>query len=190
MLTHDLQCSLPALLHIQMSSLDALIVSEVHPFGEIFFEVRPHWLVRGPALQNRHRGGESTRSGGENGIVWHEAKQADNFFILLINTRVTFGILRIPTGSSPGPHSRLRRETQDKVSHVHTEWCCEAVKEGSWVFLTGTYRWRNCPGGGRVWCEQPGLGWRWSHLCCPGSLTRMMPYYMKPPPCLRQRRKY
>ena len=33
-----------------------------------------------------------------------------------MNTKVTFGIFRIPTGSSPGPHSRLRKETQYKVS--------------------------------------------------------------------------
>lgn len=56
-----LQCRLPALLHVQMSSLYALVVGEVHPFWEVFFEVRPHRLVRGPALQTRHRGGESKR---------------------------------------------------------------------------------------------------------------------------------
>lgn len=56
-----LQCCLPALLHVQMSSLYALVIGEVKPFWEVFFEERPHWLVGGPALQIRHRGGrEST----------------------------------------------------------------------------------------------------------------------------------
>lgn len=55
---------------------------------------------------------------GENEIVWQEAKQADNLSFFLSIQKVTFGILRIPTSSSPGPHSRLRRETQDHVSRT------------------------------------------------------------------------
>ncbi len=64
----DLQSSLPPTLHIEVSSLYAFVVSKVHPFGEVFFEVRPHWLVSGPALQNRHRRGESTHGGGRMGL--------------------------------------------------------------------------------------------------------------------------
>lgn len=49
----DLQCCLPAWFHIEVSPLYAYVVSKVHPFGQVFFEVWPHWLSRGPALQNR-----------------------------------------------------------------------------------------------------------------------------------------
>lgn len=55
----------------------------MHPFREVFFEVRPHWLVRGPALQNRNRRRRINTQQRENGFVWHEAEQADNFSFFL-----------------------------------------------------------------------------------------------------------
>ena len=70
----------------------------------------------------------------ENGIVWREATQADNFSFFLSIQKSHFGILHIPTVSLSGPHSRLRRETQDKVSHTgyktDTKWWCKAGKKG------------------------------------------------------------
>lgn len=59
----NLQCSLPSLLHVDVPSLDAIIVGEVHPFGKVFFEVRPHLLIRGPALQDQHTAGRGKKSG-------------------------------------------------------------------------------------------------------------------------------
>lgn len=35
-----------------MGLLNAHVVSKVHPFGKVLFEVGPHGLVRAPALQN------------------------------------------------------------------------------------------------------------------------------------------
>lgn len=44
-------CGLPALLHVEMASLDAVVVGEVQPLGQVLFKVGPHFLFRGPALQ-------------------------------------------------------------------------------------------------------------------------------------------
>lgn len=46
-----------------MGPLDAHVVSEVHPFGEVLFQVGPHGLVRDPALQNaqQEESGESMK---------------------------------------------------------------------------------------------------------------------------------
>lgn len=50
----DSQRSLPPTLHVQVSSLDAVVVGKVQPFGKVFLQVGRHWLVSGPALQNTH----------------------------------------------------------------------------------------------------------------------------------------
>lgn len=65
----NLQRGLPPLLHVEVSSLDTLVFGKVHPFGEVFFEVRPHRLVGGLALQMGHSRGESTHSTGGSGNV-------------------------------------------------------------------------------------------------------------------------
>lgn len=51
-LCYDIQSCLPARLHVEMGLLNAHVVSKVHPFGKVLFEVGPHGLVRAPALQN------------------------------------------------------------------------------------------------------------------------------------------
>lgn len=59
----NLQCSLPSLLHVDVPSLDAIVVGEVHPFGKVFFEVRLHLLIGGPALQDQHTAERGKKSG-------------------------------------------------------------------------------------------------------------------------------
>lgn len=36
-LDFDIQCCLPTRFHVEMGPLDAHVVSEVHPFGEVLF---------------------------------------------------------------------------------------------------------------------------------------------------------
>ena len=111
----DLQRRLPAALHVQVSPLYALVVGVVKPFGEVFFEERPHHLIRGPALQNGQGRGGSTDSTGRLGLF--DVKPSKQIiFHSSYEHKSNFGIVRIPTNSSAGPHSRLRRGTQDKVS--------------------------------------------------------------------------
>lgn len=180
----NLQCSLPSLLHVDVPSLDAIVVGEVHPFGKVFFEVRLHLLIGGPALQDQH----TAKRGNKSGIVWREAEQADNFSFFLWTQMwhlECFAYQQIL-------HQALIVDWGER----HTGSVRSAAYKWNrhWGMLqdllTGTYRRSNCPEGQWVWRERQGLRWWWSQLSYQCSWIHKLPSHMKPPPCLWGRRKY